>query len=111
LELGQARVPVVSCITGRPYQNDAKEIWTRHATAPVDFVGGLQSCSDAKVFVQVAAGNALLAFARAPGRQFVSARAGEPDGGRLFLNALGQLFVLGVPVELPDRGTLVTLPA
>ena len=31
---------VVSAITGAPYPDDPREIWVRHATAPVDFVGG-----------------------------------------------------------------------
>ena len=107
LPVADAEVQVVSCITARPYASaeEAREVWTRHATSPVDFVGALRTCVEhgARVFVQVGAGTALLSFARgvAPqGSTFLSLGAAEggEDGVKL-LEALGQLFALGFAVD------------
>jgi 8-amino-7-oxononanoate synthase len=108
LALTEPRVPVISCISGRTYSgvDDAREIWLRHATAPVDYVRALECCAErgAGIFVQIGAGNALLAFARGsvpdPKRcHFVAASSPEPDAGVQLLSSLAQLFVLGVPVD------------
>ena len=88
-------VPVVSCITGAAYSSaeEAREVWVRHATAPVDFVSALNSCLEqgVKIFVQVGAGGALLSFARGvatEGCTFLSLGQTEQcDGGAQFLDA------------------------
>ncbi|HET9753321.1 MAG TPA: type I polyketide synthase, partial [Myxococcales bacterium] len=54
LEVHPASAPVVSGITGKPYAGDEREIWVRHAAAPVDFVAALRSASSlgARAWVQ-----------------------------------------------------------
>ncbi|MBL8913690.1 MAG: aminotransferase class I/II-fold pyridoxal phosphate-dependent enzyme [Archangium sp.] len=114
------RPNVSSCITGKTYASaaEAKEIWVRHATSPVNFVDALQTCADEGTthFIQVGAGGALLSFARgvAPNAQVHALAPNEGgDGGAMLLTALGQLWVKGVPVNAAPlfAGTaLVTLP-
>ena len=82
---------------------------SRHATAPVDFVAGIEKCITlgARVFVQVGAGSALATMAR----QTLQARGHVPaatttladaenDGGVRLLETLAQLATLGVPLDL-----------
>ena len=123
LRLGSPRLPVISCITGRPYAStdEARDVWRSHATAPVDFVAAVRTCvaDGARIFLQVGAGTGLLSFVRplaADGTTLLSAASADPDQGQSFLEALGQLFVLGLPVNLTvlaPRGAaeLVHLPA
>ncbi len=100
---------VVSCITGRPYASaaEAKDIWRTHAARPVDFVAGLKACEAAGTgtYLQLGTGGALLAFARGAVNtsgdvSLLSAAAQEPDGLAQLLTTLGQLAVLGLPVNL-----------
>jgi len=108
LPLVPPSLPVVSAISGKPYASteEAKSIWLRHATSPVDFVAGLQTCValGARHFLQVGAKGALLSFARAvapEGAEFFSLGEGEAgEGTHVFLTTLGRLFVLGYPVRL-----------
>ncbi len=118
--LQDPKLTVVSCITGRAYASaaEAKEIWVRHATSPVNFVEALQTCVDEGVtqFLQVGAGGALLSFARgvAPTANMVPLAPNEgQDAGAMLLGALGQLWTRGVPVNaapLLAGAVLVTLP-
>ncbi|MBX7098430.1 MAG: aminotransferase class I/II-fold pyridoxal phosphate-dependent enzyme [Myxococcaceae bacterium] len=118
--LHEAKFPVVSCITGRAYDSvlEGKDVWSRHATSPVDFVGALETlkAQGVKTFVQVGAGNALNAFARGvvgEGQYLSLAPAEGQDGGELLLGALGQLFIGGADLDLAalfDGASLVALP-
>ncbi len=122
LAVHEAKVPVASCIAGRVYASaaDAREVWVRHATAPVRFVEGLRACADAGAtqFVQVGGGSSLLSFARGaangPGAGFYAlSPADGGDHGAQFLATLGQLWVKGAPLALAPlfpRATLATLP-
>jgi len=108
LSLAEPSLPVVSGINAKPYASveAARDIWLRHATAPVDFAAGLHTCVElgARHFLQVGTQGALLSFARtvAPeGAAFFGLGEGEGGGGcRVFLNTLGHLFVLGYPLRL-----------
>ncbi|WP_405828956.1 type I polyketide synthase [Streptomyces sp. NBC_00105] len=101
---------------------ELRELWARHATAPVHFGDAVRTAYDqgARVFVQVTGGSSLLASVRrnltGHGDVHVVA-AGEvaPDGGRGFVRALARLAVLGVPVDpralVPREGRrLLDLP-
>jgi acyl transferase domain-containing protein/7-keto-8-aminopelargonate synthetase-like enzyme/NAD(P)-dependent dehydrogenase (short-subunit alcohol dehydrogenase family) len=110
---------VVSCISGRTYDSvaDAKAIWVKHATAPVRFVDGLESCVTlgASTFVQVGAGNALTAFARGVAKTGSFFTLGATDGDSLgaFLQTLATLWVKGTPLTaapLFDRTSMALLP-
>ncbi len=106
LPLQEPRSGIVSCITGRMYGSvaEAREIWVRHATSPVNFVDALQTCVDEGVthFIQVGAGGALLSFARGVDTNAVVCALGPNegnDGGSMLLGSLGQLWMKGVPVN------------
>ncbi|MBL8957036.1 MAG: aminotransferase class I/II-fold pyridoxal phosphate-dependent enzyme [Myxococcaceae bacterium] len=105
LSVQEGRLPVISCITGRPLNGDTLDTWARHASAPVNFVSALKAC-EADVFVQAGAGSTLLSFARGS-----TAASAFLSGGEL-LETLGQLFVLGFDVDVRSLsgGSLVTLP-
>ena len=109
------RVPVVSGITAAPYPASPEQIralWVRHATAPVDFVGALQTAAapapagaGARIFLQVGAGGALAGFARAslePRDRTATATlaAREDDGFATLSSALGLLWTAGLPIDL-----------
>lgn len=121
LHLHEGDVPVVSCITGRTYDSvaEAREIWVRHGTSPVDFVGALEHLAHKGVqtFVQVGAGSALLAFARGTidGTTGLSLAPAEgDDAGEALVTTLGHLFVNGAALDLTplfDGAQLVALPA
>jgi 8-amino-7-oxononanoate synthase len=108
LALVNSEVPVISGITGVSYSStdDAKRIWGRHASSPVDFVRALRACEAAGIthFVQVGAGTALLSFARGSvdsKAQFLA--LGTTDGtpsAALFLSTLGSLWCAGAPVNV-----------
>ncbi len=118
LPLGAPSVPVISAIEPGPYPADVGRIFVAHATSQVDFGGALASCAAAgvKVYVQIGAGAALAGMVGAS-LQNVAAltlAGATPDGGASFLRALGQLFMLGVPLDLPalfaaDAVQLVTM--
>ncbi|MFJ5548767.1 aminotransferase class I/II-fold pyridoxal phosphate-dependent enzyme [Streptomyces sp. NPDC093225] len=83
-----------------------RELWARHASAPVRFGEAVRTAYDggARVFVQVTGGGSLL---RAVGRnlaglddvQVVAASGPEPDDGHGFVHGLARLAVLGAPVD------------
>jgi 8-amino-7-oxononanoate synthase len=115
-------MPVVSGTTGKPYAGDEREIWVRHATAPVDFVSALRSASTlgARVWVQVGAGGVLTSFARAtlpePERPVNVALASRDEDGLAHLAlALGQIWSAGIDLDAAPlfegrEARLVTLP-
>ncbi len=120
--------PMISCIQVGPYPQDPeaiRPILLRHATAPVDFMGAVLACAraGATIFVQAGAGTALLSMARAtlsaagiePAAAVSLAGAEDDDGGTL-CEALAELWVLGVPLDLTalyrdEKLRPVSLPA
>ncbi len=115
LPLQAPALPVVSGITGGLYPHDAariREIWVRHATAPVDFVSALQTSAapppagaGARVFLTVGAGNALGAFVKGalPERDRlaeIALASREEDGLAQLALALGMLWAAGAPLSL-----------
>ncbi len=83
-----------------------RELWGRHASAPVQFGDAVRTAYDqgARVFLQVTGGNSLLTSVRRNltdhGDVHVVPVAGvAPDGGRGFVRALARLAVLGAPVD------------
>ncbi|WP_327251529.1 type I polyketide synthase [Streptomyces sp. NBC_01244] len=83
-----------------------RELWTRHASAPVLFDDAVRTAYDqgARVFLQVAGGTSLLTSVRrnltGHGDVHVIPVTGEvPDDGRTFVLALARLAVLGAPVD------------
>lgn len=110
----EARVPVASCIHDGSYTDPATAaaVYKRHARSPVLWTDALARCQEAgaELFLQVAAGGPLLSFVRGtlPGVPAVSLASKEDDdGGRSLLEGLGQLFTLGVEVDVQA----VTAPA
>jgi 8-amino-7-oxononanoate synthase len=106
LSIAKSKLPVISCITARPLNGDTQDTWARHASAPVDFVGALKT-TQADVFVQAGAGNALLSFARGVQPQSTFLSAGD------LLETLATLFTHGFDIDArraAEGGTLVTLP-
>ena len=113
---------VISAITGEAYADDARDIWVRHATAPVDFVTALRKAADlgARVFVQVGAGSVLTSFAKAtlPEEQRlvnVALASRDEDGLAQLALAVGQLWSAGVSLDTAPLyegrdARLVTLP-
>ncbi|MDH6132235.1 8-amino-7-oxononanoate synthase [Kitasatospora sp. MAA4] len=98
-----------------------RELWAEHALAPVRFTAAAGAAHEAgaRIFVQLAGGSALLSAVRhnlreQEGLHYVALSTEEPDDTRTFLAGLGQLAVLGVPVDLTPlfEGTprLLSLP-
>jgi 8-amino-7-oxononanoate synthase len=115
LPLQPPQLPVVSGITSAPYPASVeriREIWVKHATAPVDFLGALQTAAapapagtGARIYLQVGAGTALAGFARAslqPRDRTATAglAAREDDGLATLASALGLLWSAGLPLDL-----------
>ncbi|HZX93418.1 MAG TPA: type I polyketide synthase, partial [Myxococcales bacterium] len=122
LEVRAAQVPVVSGISGKPYAGDERDIWVRHATAPVDFVAALRSASalGARLYLQVGAGGVLPAFVKATlpeGERLANAALAsrDDDGLAQLALALGQMWSAGVELDAAPlfegrEARLVTLP-
>ncbi len=108
----EGNVPVASCISAERYvePDKAAAVFKRHAQSPVLWTDALALAKDAgaDIFLQVAAGGPLISFVRGtlPGVPAVSlASKDDGDGGASLLEGLGQLFVLGVDVDvLPITG-------
>ena len=127
LDVRDATVPVISCIEPGVYPDNAevvRKIMARHATSPVNFVAGIERCSEAgaRIFVQVGAGTALLSMARSTLRAtetrpaaMVTVAAVEADGGRRLCESLAELAAIGVPVDFAalydGEARPVSLPA
>ncbi|MEV6730445.1 aminotransferase class I/II-fold pyridoxal phosphate-dependent enzyme [Streptomyces sp. NPDC051364] len=106
--LGSPALPFVSSVDAAVC-TDAdrlRELWARHASAPVRFGDAVRTAYDqgARVFLQVTGGSSLLTSVRRnlTGHDDVHAVAAAevaPDGGRGFVRALARLAVLGAPVD------------
>ena len=103
----ESRVPVASCIADASYRDGATAagVFKRHAISPVLWTDALARCKDAgaEVFLQVAAGGPLISFVRGtlPGMPAVSLASKEDgDAGASLLEGLGQLFTLGVDIDV-----------
>ena len=129
LELKPAHAGLISGITGSLYPASSaalREIWVRHATAPVDFMHALQTAAaqapegaGARVFLQVGAGNTLSALAKntLPESERVGVTtlaARDEDGLAQFVQALGMLFCAFAPLDLgmlfAGRARIISLP-
>ncbi len=124
LPLGPARCTLVSAI--RPAADatelpTARAIFADHATARVDFAGAVEVCAKrgANIFVQMGAGSALATMAQATlagGHDALTMTLSStvPDRSVTFLGALGQLWVLGIPLDpagLHDGMDVAMVPA
>ena len=98
-----------------------RDLWSRHAGAPVRFSDAVLAAhhAGARVFVQVCGGSGLLGAIRrsvpdAEAVRCIALTNDEPDETRAFLAGIGQLAVLGVDIDagalVPDGTPLVTLP-
>ena len=103
----------VSSVSGAVCEDpeQLRELWAHHASAPVRFAAAVTAAYDAgaRVFLQVTGGRSLLRSVRQNLLErddctYVAVSADEPDEGRSLLGALGQLAVLGVPVDLTGLG-------
>ncbi|MFT7518925.1 MAG: 8-amino-7-oxononanoate synthase [Kiritimatiellia bacterium] len=102
-------MPIASGIHDGLYtdSDNARDIFMRHATSPVEFVRALHQCRDAgaDLYLQVGAGGPLASFARGAlprDHKGVLTLAGkrDDDGGRSILQTLGQLWTLGVNIDV-----------
>ncbi|MFI6012237.1 type I polyketide synthase [Streptomyces sp. NPDC051243] len=102
------RLPFVSAVSGTVCEEPERlrELWARHASAPVRFGDAVRSAYDAgaRVFLQVAGGGSLLTSVRRNLAErgdvhVVRADGTAPDDTYGFLRALARLAVLGVPVD------------
>ncbi len=111
-------LPMASCIAAwaPTTADDVKNIYRRHAVAPVDYVTGLGQCRDvgAQIYVQLAPGATLCAFARGVldgGESIVSVGAEEADGGLGLLRVLALCAAHGHRVDLTGFGAgIATVP-
>ncbi|MFG2994152.1 type I polyketide synthase [Streptomyces sp. NPDC048257] len=83
-----------------------RELWARHASAPVRFADAVRTAYDqgARVFLQVTGGNSLLTSVRRSltdhdDVHVVPVTGAGPDGARSFVRALARLAVLGAPLD------------
>ncbi|MER7821047.1 aminotransferase class I/II-fold pyridoxal phosphate-dependent enzyme [Streptomyces sp. NPDC096097] len=106
--IGSPVLPFVSSVDAAVCTDPERlrELWSRHASAPVLFGDAVRTAYDqgARVFLQVTGGNSLLTSVRRNladhGDVHVVPVAGvAPDGGRGLVRALARLAVLGVPVD------------
>ncbi|MFF3213477.1 acyltransferase domain-containing protein [Streptomyces sp. NPDC002886] len=100
-------VPFVSSVNAEVCTDPERlrSLWLRQASAPVRFDDAVRTAygQGARVFLQVAGGDSLLAAVRRilPGRDvhLVPVTGEVPDDGRTFVLALARLAVLGAPVD------------
>ncbi|MFZ3496008.1 type I polyketide synthase [Streptomyces sp. 5.8] len=106
--ISRPAVPFVSSVNAEVCEDPGRlrELWARHASAPVLFDDAVRTAYDqgARVFLQVGGGTSLLTSVRrnltGHGDVHVVPVAGEvPDDGRTFVLALARLAVLGAPVD------------
>ena len=111
-------VPMASCIAEhRPFTADAvRAIYRRHATSPVEYVRGLNQCQQAgaRIFIQLAGGATLCAFARGSVPEadaIVSVASDDEDKGLGLLRVLALCAANGHRIDLTAFGDgLATLP-
>ncbi|MFE7094008.1 type I polyketide synthase [Streptomyces erythrochromogenes] len=101
-------LPFVSSVSAAVCSDpgELRELWARHASAPVRFGDAVLASYDAgaRLFLQVSGGGSLLDAVRRnlAGREdvhVVAAGGTAPDGTRDWVRALARLAVLGVPVD------------
>ncbi len=122
VELHDPELTVASCIGAQPYSSaeDARDVFVRHATSPVEFTRALEQCHEAgaDLFLQVGAGGPLASFARGTvggrvrGIHTLGGRK-DHDGGRSLLEGLGWLWVNGVDIDvrpITAEAPVATLP-
>ncbi|WP_158690542.1 type I polyketide synthase [Streptomyces sp. 142MFCol3.1] len=123
-DLARPAVAFVSCVNGAlcTEPTELRELWARHASAPVRFEDAVRSAHahGARVFVQVTGHRSLLSCVRRTltghdGVHLVSADGPAPDNGHTFLDALARLAVLGAGTDpralVPrDERRLLDLP-
>ncbi|MFD6982544.1 acyltransferase domain-containing protein, partial [Streptomyces sp. NPDC059956] len=106
--ISRPAVPFVSSVNAEVCEDPdrLRELWARHASAPVLFDDAVRTAYDqgARVFLQVGGGTSLLTSVRrnltGHGDVHVVPVTGEaPDDGRTFVLALARLAVLGAPVD------------
>lgn len=113
-------ITVASGIASSPYASaaQAREVFLRHATSPVDFVGALQQCREAgaNLYLQVGAGGPLASFARGSLPRdhrgvLTLASRDDQDRGASLLDTLAQLWVRGVDLDPRPITAPATLPS
>ncbi|WP_031224537.1 type I polyketide synthase [Streptomyces roseochromogenus] len=116
------RLPFISAVSGTVCGEPGllRELWSRHASAPVRFGDAVRGAYDAgaRVFLQVTGGGSLLTSVRRnlTGHDDVHVLAGTaPNDACGFPRALARLAVLGVPVDpralvREDERRLLDLP-
>ncbi|GAA5005463.1 aminotransferase class I/II-fold pyridoxal phosphate-dependent enzyme [Streptomyces siamensis] len=123
-DLARPAVAFVSCVNGAlcTEPTELRELWARHASAPVRFEDAVRSAHalGARVFVQVTGHRSLLSCVRRTltghdDVHLVSADGPAPDNGHTFLDALARLAVLGAgtdprPLVPRDERRLLDLP-
>lgn len=101
-------LPFVSSVSGEPCADPAalRELWARHASAPVRFGDAARAAYDAgaRVFLQVNGGGSLLTPVRRAlyhhdDVHLLAADEAARDDGRGFVRTLARLAVLGAPVD------------
>ncbi|TVQ93842.1 MAG: aminotransferase class I/II-fold pyridoxal phosphate-dependent enzyme [Deltaproteobacteria bacterium] len=114
------QITVASGIDSTPYASaeQARAVFLRHATSPVDFVGALEQCraAGANLYLQVGAGGPLASFARGSlprDHRGVLTLAGrdDADGGASLLDTLAQLWVRGVDLDPRPITAPASLPS
>ena len=113
-------ITVASGIAEHAYRDaeDARDVFLRHATSPVEFVRALEQCREAgaNLYLQVGAGGPLAAFARGSlprDHRGILTLAGkqDDDGGRTVLETLAQLWTLGVDIDVTAITAAEPLPS
>ncbi|MFT7578580.1 MAG: acyl transferase domain-containing protein/7-keto-8-aminopelargonate synthetase-like enzyme [Myxococcota bacterium] len=110
--LSDPTTSMASCIQDHCYANadEARQVYKDHATSPVIWTKAIAQCREAgaTLFLQVGAGGPLVSFAkgilRGPQHEGVQALSlaskDDEDGGASLLLTLGQLWTLGVDLDL-----------
>jgi 8-amino-7-oxononanoate synthase len=109
LDLTEPAVTVASGIADKPYASaaDARNIFRRHATSPVQFVSALEQCRDegCDLYLQVGAGGPLASFTRGSlpkdHRGVYSLASIKDEAGDVsLLEGLAQLWIAGVEMDI-----------
>jgi 8-amino-7-oxononanoate synthase len=108
---GPPSITMASCIAAEaPTTAEAvRKIYRKHAVAPVEYIRGLEQCraAGARIYVQLAPGATLCAFARGvlgDGESVVSVAAEDGDGGIGLLRVLALCAANGHRVDLTGFG-------
>lgn len=118
VEFAAPRTPMASCVAAEPPRAaaDVRAIYARHAVSPVDYVRGLTQCQElgARIFVQLAGGATLCAFARGSvpeAEAIVSVAHDDDDRGTGLLRILAMCAAHGHRVDLRSFGSgLASIP-